>query len=62
MKSRLAFIATLISLGLVTGCSTPKIWPFYKKPKPAPEVVHEVELVSGRPGRSYPQLGVLRHY
>lgn len=23
----------------------PKIWPFYKKPKPAPEVVNEVNLV-----------------
>jgi len=56
VKSRLAFIATLISLGLVTGCSTPKIWPFYKKPKPAPEVVHEVELVNADgSAASYPQ-------
>jgi len=31
---------------LLLGCSTPKIWPFYKKPKPAPEVVHEVDLVN----------------
>ena len=56
MKSRLAFIATLISLGLVTGCSTPKIWPFYKKPKPAPEIVHEVDLVNADgSAASYPQ-------
>jgi hypothetical protein len=31
---------------LLAACSTPKIWPFYKKPKPAPEVVQELELVN----------------
>jgi len=57
MKSRLALIAGLfISLGLVAGCSTPKIWPFYKKPKPVPEVVHEVDLVNADgSAASYPQ-------
>jgi hypothetical protein len=34
----------------------PKIWPFYRKPKPAPEAVHELDLVNtdGTPA-SYPQ-------
>ena len=34
----------------------PKIWPFYKKPKPVPEAVHELDLVNadGTPA-SYPQ-------
>jgi len=52
--SRLALIAAC-SL-LFAGCSMPKIWPFYKKPKPVPEVVHEVDLVNadGTPA-SYPQ-------
>jgi hypothetical protein len=58
VKSRLALIAALaLGLGLqLTACSTPKIWPFYKKPKPAPEAVHEVDLVNadGTPA-SYPQ-------
>jgi len=44
VTSRLVIIATC-SL-LLAACSTPKIWPFYKKPKPAPEVVHELDLVN----------------
>ena len=34
----------------------PKIWPFYKKPKPVPEAVHEVDLLNadGTPA-SFPQ-------
>jgi hypothetical protein len=57
MKARLAFIAA-VSL-VVPACSSlhaPKIWPFYKKPKPAPEAVHEVDLVNadGTPA-SFPQ-------
>lgn len=57
MKLRLALIAGL-SL-VVTGCSSmPRIdlWPFDKKQQPAPEVVHEVDLVNadGTPA-SYPQ-------
>ena len=59
MKSRLALIAGLcLCLGLqLSACSMPKIWPFYKKPKPAPEVVHELDLVNadGTPA-SYPQI------
>ncbi len=51
---RLALIAGC-ALVLV-GCSTPRIWPFYKKPKPAPEVVHELDLVNadGTPA-TFPQ-------
>ncbi len=57
MKARLAFIASVSVL--IPACSSmhaPKIWPFYKKPKPAPEVVHEVDLVNadGTPA-SFPQ-------
>jgi hypothetical protein len=57
MKARLAFIAT-VSL-VVPACSSlhaPKIWPFYKKPKPVPEAVHEVDLLNadGTPS-SFPQ-------
>jgi len=60
VKSRLALIAALIAaLGLaVSGCSMspPKIWPFYKKPKPPPEVVHEVDLANpDGSAASYPQ-------
>jgi len=52
--SRLVLIATC-SLMLV-GCSTPKIWPFYKKPKPVPEVVHELDLVNADgTAASFPQ-------
>jgi hypothetical protein len=58
VKSRLALIAGLsLGLGLqLSACSTPKIWPFYKKPKPAPEAVHELDLVNadGTPA-TYPQ-------
>jgi len=34
----------------------PHVWPFYKKPKPVPEAVHEVDLVNadGTPA-TYPQ-------
>lgn len=33
-----------------------KVWPFYKKPKPAPEAVHELNLVNNDgSGASYPQ-------
>jgi len=60
VKSRLALIAGLIAaLGLaVSGCSMspPKIWPFYKKPKPPPEVVHEVDLANpDGSAANYPQ-------
>lgn len=51
MKFRLASGLTLIvacSLGL-SACSSikmPHVWPFYKKPKPAPEAVHELNLLN----------------
>src|SRR3569832_1243484 len=48
VTSRLALIAGLcLGLGLqLSACSTPKIWPFYKKLKPVPVAVHELELVN----------------
>lgn len=56
MKFRLALI---VALGLaLAGCSMspPKIWPFYKKPKPLPEVVHEVDLANpDGSAANYPQ-------
>lgn len=54
MKARLV-IAALASL-MLTACAMPKIWPFYKKPKPVPEAVHELDLVNadGTPA-SFPQ-------
>jgi hypothetical protein len=57
MTSRIALFAGLIaSLGLIAGCSMPKIWPFYKKPLPVPEVVHEVDLVNADgSAATYPQ-------
>ena len=51
MKFRLASGLSLIvvcSLGL-NACSSmrmPHVWPFYKKPKPAPEAVNELNLVN----------------
>jgi len=58
VKPRLALIAGLcLGLGLqLSACSMPRIWPFYKKPKPAPEAVHELDLVNadGTPA-AYPQ-------
>ena len=57
MKFRLALVAACC-LGL-TACGTlhmPKVWPFYKKPKPAPEVVDEVALVNADgSAASFPQ-------
>jgi hypothetical protein len=57
MKARLAFIAAAsLALSACSSLHAPKIWPFYKKPKPAPEVVHEVDLLNtdGTPA-GYPQ-------
>jgi hypothetical protein len=51
VKFRLASGLTLIvacSLGL-TACSSikmPHVWPFYKKPKPVPQAVNELNLVN----------------
>ena len=57
MKARLVSLAA-VSI-LITACSSmhaPKIWPFYKKPNPLPEAVHEVDLLNadGTPA-SFPQ-------
>ena len=57
MKARLAYIASVsVALSACSSLHAPKIWPFYKKPKPAPEVVHEVDLLNadGTPA-SFPQ-------
>jgi hypothetical protein len=53
-------LALIVAGSLVLGgcTSTPhKWWPFHKKAKPAPEVVHEVDLVNadGTPA-NYPQI------
>ena len=60
MKARLLLVAAACLV--LTACGTlrmPKVWPFYKKPKPAPEAVTEVALVNadGSPA-SYPQYWV----
>ena len=57
MKARLVYI--VVASLAISACSSmhmPKIWPFYKKPKPVPEAVHELDLVNadGTPA-SYPQ-------
>ncbi len=47
VKARLA-LAVALCFGL-QACSSmhmPHVWPFYKKPKPEPEAVHEVDLVN----------------
>ena len=49
-------VTTACSSFVLVGCSMPRIWPFYKKPKPMPEVVHEVDLVNADgSAASYPQ-------
>ena len=46
MKSRLlVVIACCAALTACHSLSMPKVWPFYKKPKPVPEAVNEVNLV-----------------
>ena len=57
MKARLVFIATVsVAISACSSMHVPKIWPFYKKPKPVPEAVHEVDLLNadGTPA-SFPQ-------
>lgn len=57
MKARLAFIASVsVAISACSSLHAPRIWPFYKKPKPAPEAIHEVDLVNadGTPA-SFPQ-------
>jgi hypothetical protein len=59
MKSRLVLaVACCLTL---TACSLsmPKVWPFYKKPKPVPVAVSELTLVNADgSGASYPQYWV----
>ena len=46
VKSRL--LVVIACCAVLTAChslSMPKVWPFYKKPKPVPEAVNEVNLV-----------------
>jgi hypothetical protein len=57
VKARLLLVAAACLV--LTACGhlrMPKVWPFYKKPKPVPEAVTEVALVNadGSPA-SYPQ-------
>ena len=54
---RLALVAaSCLALAACSSMHAPHIWPFYKKPKPVPEVVHELDLVNadGSPA-TYPQ-------
>jgi hypothetical protein len=68
MKARLArsirlmlVVAAAASCLALTACSLhmPKVWPFYKKPKPLPEAVNELTLVNADgSGATYPQYWV----
>jgi hypothetical protein len=55
MKRHLAIVAAC--LVALSGCSTmSKIWPFHRKPKPAPPAVHEFNLVNADgSAATYPQ-------
>jgi hypothetical protein len=55
MKSRIALLAA--AFVVLSGCSTmSKLWPFHRKPKPAPPAVHEFNLVNADgSAASYPQ-------
>jgi hypothetical protein len=55
VKFRLALVVAGC-LALCACATTSKLWPFHKKPKPAPEAVHEFDLVNsdGTPA-SFPQ-------
>ena len=60
MKFRVVPLTAIAMCCLVLpACSTmhaPHIWPFYKKPKPAPEAVHELSLVNADGSEaSFPQ-------
>jgi hypothetical protein len=55
MKRHLALLAAC--LVAVSGCSTmSKLWPFHRKPRPAPPAVHEFDLVNADgSAASFPQ-------
>jgi hypothetical protein len=57
LKTRLVIVAAVcLGLAACQSLPRPKVWPFYKKPKPAPEAVHELELVtSDGTTATYPQ-------
>jgi hypothetical protein len=57
VKARLLLVAAAcLALAACGTLRMPKIWPFYKKPKPVPEVVNEVTLVNADgSAASYPQ-------
>jgi hypothetical protein len=57
LKFRLALVAAFcLALSACGTLHMPKIWPFYKKPKPGPEAVNELTLVNADgSGASYPQ-------
>lgn len=51
MKLRLAsglsmIVACSLGLGACSSMHMPHVWPFYKKPKPVPEAVHELNLLN----------------
>jgi hypothetical protein len=56
LASGLAVIACTLGLTACSSMHMPHVWPFYKKPKPVPVAVHELNLVNadGSPA-SYPQ-------
>jgi hypothetical protein len=57
VKFRLALVAACcLALSACGTLHMPKIWPFYKKPKPGPEAVSELTLVNADgSAASYPQ-------
>ena len=61
MKSRLVPLAAIsvCCVALLSACGTmhmPHVWPFYKKAKPAPAAVHELNLVNADGSEaSFPQ-------
>jgi hypothetical protein len=51
VKLRLAsglsmIVACSLGLGACSSIHMPHVWPFYKKPKPVPEAVHELDLLN----------------
>jgi hypothetical protein len=57
MKMRPVFmVVCCLALTACGSLSMPKVWPFYKKPKPGPEAVNELNLVNADgSGASFPQ-------
>jgi hypothetical protein len=57
VKSRLVLVAAVcLGLAACQSLPMPKVWPFYKKPKPGPEAVQELNLVrADGSAADYPQ-------